>query len=461
MLAELAAAVRERRVKAEELVRRSLERIDRLDGPIGAVVALRADDALAEARAVDVRVAAGDDLGPLGGLPLLVKDGEDVAGTRTTFGSLLFADAPPAAGDGLAVSRLRAADAIVVGKTNLPELAFEGFTDNLLFGPTRNPWAPAWSPGGSSGGSGAALAMGLAPLATATDGGGSIRIPAAFCGLVGLKPTNGLIARGPLPSWIDLSTSGPLATSVADARIVLDVLRGPAPGDPTALPSWTPRRGAAPTRLLAAPRFVAYGPLPGAVAEAFDAALARLSDTLGLPVEPLEAAPFDARSDDDWFLQCAVEELVWLGRERLERDGDRLTSVAATIFRIATDATLDDYVAARRRRFAYARVLDDLLAGDAILATPTMCVDGLPADGRMLGADHPGTGSDVYNTQIQNLTGHPAISLPAGLCPNGVPFGLQLTGPRFADDVLLAAAERWEATEPWPLTAPGFAPFDA
>jgi Asp-tRNA(Asn)/Glu-tRNA(Gln) amidotransferase A subunit family amidase len=462
MLAALAAAVRERRVASEELVRRSLERIDRLDGPIGAVVALRPDAALAEARAVDDRAARDPGgLGPLAGLPLLVKDGEAVTGMPTTYGSLLFADAPPATEDGLAVSRLRAAGAVVVGKTNLPEFAFEGFTDNRLFGPTRNPWATAWSPGGSSGGSGAALAMGLAPLATATDGGGSIRIPAAFCGLVGLKPTNGLIARSPLPSWIDLSTSGPLATSVADARLVLDVLRGPAPGDPTALPSWAPRPGAAPARLLAAPRFVNYGPLPGGVAAAFDAAAARLGDVLGLPVEPLDAAPFDAASDDDWFLQCAAEELVWLGRDRLERDGDRLTPVAATIFRIATDATLDEYVAARRRRFAYVRELDDLLAGDAILATPTMCVEGLPADGRMPGTDHPGTAADVYNTQTQNLTGHPAISLPAGVCPNGVPFGLQLTGPRFADDVLLGAAERWEAAEPWPRTAPGFDPFDA
>jgi amidase/aspartyl-tRNA(Asn)/glutamyl-tRNA(Gln) amidotransferase subunit A len=135
--------------------------------------------------------------------------------------------------------------------------------------------------------------------------------------------------------------------------------------------------------------------------------------------------------------------------------------VAATIFRIATDATIDDYVVARRRRFAYVRALDDLLAGDAVLATPTMCVEGFGADGRMPGAEHPGTGSDVYNTQIQNLTGHPAISLPAGVGPNGVPFGLQLTGPRFADDVLLAVAERWEASAPWPRVAPGYAPFDA
>ncbi len=461
MLAELAGAVRERTVASEELVRRSLERIERLDGPVNAVVALRADEALAEARALDARGAGGSGgvLGALAGLPLLVKDNEDVAGMRTTYGSLLFADAAPATTDALAVARLRAAGAIVIGKTNLPELAFEGYTDNRVFGPTRNPWSPAWSPGGSSGGSGAALAMGLAPLATATDGGGSIRIPAAFCGLIGLKPTNGLIARAPIPSWIDLSTSGPMATSVADVRLLLEVLRGPSAGDPAALPAWTPRADARPSRILAAPRFVDYGPLPAGVAASFDAALAGLASALGLPVEPLDAAPFDALSDDDWFLQCAVEELTWVGRERIEREADRL-SHAAAIFRIGARATVDDYLAARRRRFAYTRMLDELLAGDAVIATPTMCVEGFDAEGRMPGAADAGTPADAYNTQIQNLTGHPAISLPAGISANGVPFGLQLTGPRFADDVLLGIAGRWEAVRPWPLAAPGYEPFD-
>ncbi len=204
-IADLAAAVREGRVSSEELVLRSLERIERLDPPIGAVVAVR-QEAIDEARAAD---ASGSHPGPLSGLPLLVKDTEHVRGMRTTFGSLLHASDPPAAVDGLSVERLRAAGAIVVGKTNVPEFAFEGFASNRVFGDTRNPWAPDWSPGGSSGGSAAALVMGLTPLATATDGGGSTRIPAAFCGLAGLKPTNGLIGRRPIPDWMDLSTPGP------------------------------------------------------------------------------------------------------------------------------------------------------------------------------------------------------------------------------------------------------------
>ena len=176
-LAELAAAVREGRTTSSALVAESLRRIEAGDGPVNAVVLRRDEDALADAAALDARVAAGNDPGPLAGLPLLVKDTEDCAGLPTTLGSLLRKDAAPAERDCDAVARLRAAGAVVVGKTNTPEFAFEGFTSNRLFGDTHNPWALDWSPGGSSGGSGAALAMGLAPLATGTDGGGSIRNP--------------------------------------------------------------------------------------------------------------------------------------------------------------------------------------------------------------------------------------------------------------------------------------------
>ncbi len=169
MLEELSHAVRDRETSAEELVRTSLERIDRLNPQINAVISVR-EQALDEARELDARVAAGEDPGPLGGIPLLVKDMEAVEGVPTTFGSQVFADAPPAATDGLIPRRLKAAGAIVVGKTNQPEFAFAGFTDNLLYGPTRNPWNLEASPGGSSGGSAAAMAAGVAPIATATDG---------------------------------------------------------------------------------------------------------------------------------------------------------------------------------------------------------------------------------------------------------------------------------------------------
>ena len=456
-IAGLAATVRAGGASASELVRRSLERIEARNSELNAVVALRAEEALAEAAEAD----AGVHRGPLAGLPLLVKDTEDVAGLRTTHGSMVLAASAPAAADSLVVARLRAAGAIVVGKTNVPEFAFEGFTHNVLFGATANPWAPRWSPGGSSGGSAAALAAGLAPLVSATDGGGSIRIPAAFCGLAGLKPTNGLIARSPLPSWVDLSTSGPLATTVTDLALLVEVLKGPAPGDPTAHPAWSPRMGVWPRRALAAPRLGPWGPLPAGIAESFDAALLAFTHATGLAVEPADLAPLFAAGnpDDDWFTICAVEELHAFGRERLRVEGDRLSPVFRTIMEMGAGIELDAYLDARQRRYAYVHAVDELLGHGAVLLSPTMCVEGFLADGRMPGADRAGTPPEAYNTQLANLTGHPALSVPAGVSANGVPFGLQITGPRFADDLVLAVGATWETAAPWPATAPGCEPF--
>jgi Asp-tRNA(Asn)/Glu-tRNA(Gln) amidotransferase A subunit family amidase len=459
MLATLAGAVRSRATSSEELVRGSLERIERLNPALNAVIRVRSDAALADARALDGRVAAGEDPGPLAGLPLLVKDNEDCAGLPTTFGSLLRADAPPAEADCEAVARLRAAGAIVIGKTNVPEFAWEGFTANRVYGDTRNPWAPEWSPGGSSGGSGAALAAGMAPLATGTDGGGSVRIPAAFCGLVGLKPTNGLIGQWPTPSWIELSTKGPLATSVADARLLLDVLRGPIAGAPTAAPAWEPRADARASRILATPRLVAHDePLSEGLMASFDAALERLEAATGLPIEPIEP-PYPPQLDDDWFTIVGVDELTWLGRDVVEeRQGD-LTEYLRVALRLAGRITVDEYMAARRRRFGFCRQTDLLLGDDAILVCPTMCVEGFLADGRVPGTERPGTQSPHYNNQPTNSTGHPSLSVPAGRSGNGVPFGLQITGPRFRDDLVLAVGEAWERANPWPEVAPGYEPF--
>jgi len=459
ILARLAQAVRARRVSSEELVRTSLERIDRANPGLNAVIALRPEDAIADARALDARVAAGEDPGPLAGLPLLVKDNEDCAGLPTTFGSLLRADVPPATEDCEAVARLRAAGAIVVGKTNVPEFAFEGFTTNRLFGDTRNPWAPGWSPGGSSGGSAVALVTGMAPLATGTDGGGSVRIPAAFCGLVGLKPTTGLIGSWPPPSWIELSTKGPLATSIGDARLLLDVLRGPAAGAPTAAPSWAPRTDAPARRILATPRLVAHGePLSSALMAGFDAALRTLESACGLPVERIDP-PYPPQLDDDWVVMAAVDELTWLGREVVEARVDDMTDYLRDAMRLAGGISLDAYQAARRRRFGFARLTDELLGQDAVLVSPTMCVEGFPVDGRIGGSEEPGSEGFHYNTQPANVTGHPALSVPAGLSPNGVPFGLQITGPRYRDDLLLEIGGAWEAVAPWPVSAPDHDPF--
>jgi Asp-tRNA(Asn)/Glu-tRNA(Gln) amidotransferase A subunit family amidase len=456
-LRELAARVGARAVGAHELVAESLRRIEALDPDLGAVVALRAQEALDEARTLDDLLARGGDAGPLAGLPALIKDNTDVAGMRTTFGSLAFAQAAPAARDARVTARLRAAGAIVVGKTNLPEFATEGYTSNLLFGSTGNPWRRERTPGGSSGGSAAALAAGLAALATATDGGGSIRIPAAYCGLAGLKPTNGVIGRDGAPDWIDFSTDGPFSAHVEDLGLLLDVVRGPGPGDPTALPAWSgPAPDGPPARLVAVERFSDHGPLAPEVAEPFGRAVERFAEVFGLPVErvtPGELFPGGSIADD-WLTIAPVEHAHALGREWIEAHADELHPAARSFLEVGLAVSAEAYVAARRRRFDHVRALDERLGDDGLLLSPVMTVDACPADGGGRGSP-----ADWYCSDAQNVTGHPALSLPAGFHESGVPFGLQVTGPRFRDDLLLRVAARWEEAAPWPLVAPGYEAF--
>jgi len=453
-LRELAVAVREGRRSATSLVELSLERIAQHDD-LGAVVALDADRALAQARRVDLGGAAG----LLAGLPVLVKDNTDVAGMRTTYGSRWFGDAPPAGRDAVVVRRLRSAGAIVVGKTNLPEFAIEGFTDNPLFGATRNPWAPELSPGGSSGGSAAALAAGLAPIATGTDGGGSVRIPAAWCGLVGYKPTKGVIGRRDVPDWIDFDTDGVMAARVDDARLLLDVVAGPTPGDPSALPVSLPH-GTAPTRLIAAERTDQLGPLPADVGTAFRSAVAALADVLHLTVEwwaPEDFFP-DGSPDEDWFTLAAAEHLAALGRDRVAAGAAELHRSSREFLALGAEVGIDDYLTARRRRFAHIARIDTVLGTGTLLVTPTVAVAGIRADGRTADGQAGLLPPEVYSTAMQNVTGLPAVSVPAGTA-GALPFGLQLTGPRWSDRALLDVADLWQRAHPWPLTAPGHRPF--
>lgn len=457
-------AVATGRVSAREAVEECLRRIAARDGALNSVVALRAEEALAEAGEVDRRLAAGEQVGPLAGVPVLVKDYEDVAGMPTRRGSVLLRDAPPATQDEVVPARLRAAGAVVVGKTNLPEFAIEGFTDNLLDGPTRNPWGPERTPGGSSGGSGAALAAGLAPIATATDGGGSVRIPAGLCGLVGLKPTHGAVGRWPVADWIDLSTYGPLATTVEDLRLLFVLMTGPVAGDPSSAPFPArddgPRR---PTHLVVADRTAPLGPLPDGVRAMFRAAAERAAALWG--VEVRTPAPEDlfgdlGDPDTDWFVTAPAEHTAALGRGWVQENLSAMHPSSQAFFSSGLTVTVEEYLACRRRRAAYTRRLDDLLGPGGLLVTPTMGVEGLLVDGRR-SADHAWepTGPDIYATPVQNITGHPAVSVPAGLFPSGMPFGLQLTAPRWRDLWLLDLAEQWEGAHPWPRTAPGYDEF--
>ena len=225
----LAEDVRAGRTGARELVTHALERIDALNATVNAFVALDESTALEQAAQIDEMVAAGSDPGPLAGIPIGVKDLEDAAGFVTTHGSPVFAGGAAATADSSLVARLKAAGCIVVGKTNTPELGWKGDTDNTVFGPTHNPWNLDHSPGGSSGGSAAAIASGMVPLATGSDGGGSIRIPSSCCGLSGVKPSLGRVPSGGAepPDWQNLSTKGPMARRLADVVAALDVVVGP------------------------------------------------------------------------------------------------------------------------------------------------------------------------------------------------------------------------------------------
>lgn len=460
-LAGLGRAVGSGQLSSEQLVREALTRIEHHNGDLNAVVALRADDAISEARALDEYVRAGGRPGALAGVPMLAKDNGDVAGMRTTKGSLLLAASDPAEADGLTTSRLRAAGAIVVGKTNVPEFAIEGFTSNLLHGATSNPWNLRLSPGGSSGGSAAALSAGLIPLATGTDGGGSVRIPAALCGLVGFKPTNGVIGRAEVSDWIDFSTDGFMATTTTDVRLLLDLVAGPTAGDPGALAGSVPP-ARLPVRLIAAQRTDDLGDLPRGVADTFARAVDGLAQMLAVPVSWKEPGSFfsGGSPDNDWFTLATAEHATALGRELIAEHFSAMHPSTQSFLTDGLAVGIDDYLRARRRRFGYIRELDLLLGDDAVLVTPTLSVEGFTRDGRLSENDPPGLlPAEVYSTAIQNLTGLPAISVPAGFVPNGLPFGLQITAPRYADRALLDIAQLWETAHPWAVPAPGYSAF--
>ena len=447
VLSELAAKVRDGSIDPVDLVEESLRRIDAA-AELNAVVAVYADEARVAARSHHRR-------GALAGLPFLVKDMARVAGHVTTAGSLLYANGPADQVDDVVVARLREAGAILIGRTNSPEFGATAYTSNSLFGATRNPWNTAKSPGGSSGGSSAALAAGLAPIATTSDGGGSVRGPAALAGLVGYKPTMGAIGRNILPRWIGFSTQGTTGSSVADVVTESSVTIGDAPGDFLAVP----RAGLnlsppMPRRVLACRTFRTD------VDPDIEANFERTLDALarsGVAVERI-----DPPSDNDtiwaWFTISTAELRQSLLHER--HRWDQLTDYVQGQLRFAESVTVEDYIAAQRKRHEVTRRFDEVLGDDAVIVVPTANARSWPAEGPL--PSRAGTTDDpmvTLNTPDNNFTGHPAVSVPMGLDDNGVPCGFQIIAPRFGDGLALGLAERIEKIQPWPLVAPGYSPF--
>jgi len=442
-VAALADRIRNGELTAERVAAAALERIDALDGTLNAFVALDREGAVQAARAVDERVARGEDPGPLAGVPLAVKDLEDARGLPTTFGSALHADAAPAPADSVEVARLRAAGCVVVGKTNTPEFGYKGQTDNPTFGATRNPWSHAHSAGGSSGGSAAALAAGMVPLATGSDGGGSIRIPAAVCGFSGIKVTTGQVPNGgPQPPTANLlAVRGPMARHIRDSALALDVVRGPDATDIYAFPedagSWWPLPEGAPPPMIYAPT-LGYANVDTEVRGVLDAAVKRLAHA---------GARIDERDEglhedpvNPWLVLWCAGLARKLGDRRGTEDWARLDPPLTAMVERGMQLTAVDYVRALDACHAYNLQLEESFARAPFLLSATVAgqTPRIGEDGRVDGEPTPGWVGMTYGL---NMTRHPAATVHVGCTRAGLPVGLQVIG-RLRDDrgVLQAAA---------------------
>lgn len=457
---EVAADVRSGRRRAVEVLEQCLEAIDAHNGALNAFVVLDPDGARRAAEAVDRVVAGGRDPGPLAGVPFGVKDLEDCAGLPTSHGSLVYKGQPAAVADSPNVARMRAAGAIPVGKTAAPEFGAVALTDTKAWGPTRNPWALDRTPGGSSGGSAAAVAAGLVPMATASDGGGSIRIPTAFCGLVGFKPSFGRI---PCPGNQPSATTviGVVATTVADAATHLDVAAGPDDRDRASLPrsagSWLTASERLDVSGLRARWSVDLGfaVVDDEVAAVAEAAAAALIEAAGLQ---RSEGPIDLGDPVRVWSSNGVLDL-WMDLERGMWPGVAPSLMPYT--RIPLERT--EHVEAPQVAEIWKRrqQLDDrlaaLFADVDVLITPTTAVPAFAAEWPMrstINGQRVHPSMTVPFTMLANLGWHPAVSLPAGLSSDGLPIGLQVMCRRHADATVLRLARIFEQARPWPRTAP-------
>jgi len=457
---QIAALVRRREVSPLEVVDAALARIEALNPHLNAFVALRAEEARADARALGERIARGEDPGPLAGVPFGVKDLEDLAGLPTTYGSMPFRD-NVAKDDSTQVARLKRAGAIALGKTNTPEFGATAFTKNLVFGTTRNPWNLERTPGGSSGGSSAAIAAGLVPLATASDGGGSIRIPAAYVGAFGLKPTFGRVPRGPFEwqGWIDTAVNGPLTRCVQDAALFLDAVVGRDGRDPDSLPHPGHRFQDGLDDLPKGLR-IAYSPTLGYarvdrdVRREVEAGVALLGQLLGRPVDLLPDRLTDAGAA--WAFLNAFESYAHLA-PMIEEHRDQWGRGFLRGVEAGARFNAADIGRFQRTRIALLNEVASVFDRFDLLVTPTLPTTAFPAPGPMpAGADGEPFASPIHAVAFTypfNLTGHPACTVRAGLGDDGLPVGLQVVAERGQEHLLLKVARAWERArpfEPWP-----------
>ena len=451
---ELARLIRTKKASPFEVTQAHLEAIEKLNPAVNAFCTVAAEKALVWAREAEAAMKRRARLGALHGVPVAIKDLTPTAGIRTTWGSTLFRDHVPTE-DAEVVRRLKAAGAIVLGKTNTPEFGAGANTVNKVFGATRNPWNTALSASGSTGGGAAALAARMAPLAEGTDFGGSLRTPAAFCGVVGLRTTAGLVPKHPatLP-WHDQSVAGPMARSAEDCALLLDAMTGLSGKSPLSSPApWkSARERLAKARNLRGVR-LAYAPDIAGIGvdeeiERICRAAARGLRDAGAAVEEIEINLADGR---DAFIALRGEAMVGNHLERLERIGELGDNLAGNI-RSGLSLTVSDIARAERKRAEIWHRWRALFESHDLVLTPTVPVPPFPVERNypeVIAGRKMQTYIDwVGPTFLVSLAALPAASVPAGLSAAKLPVGLQIVGPRFSEPAILTVAKFVEAAHP-------------
>lgn len=422
-----------------------LDRMHAVQPKINALVACDPQAARSAAQASALRWRRGAALSPLDGVPLTVKDNIPVAGLPCRWGSKLYADFLPGH-DEQPVQRLRAAGGVVVGKTNVPEFTLQGYTDNLLDGATRNPWDLALTPGGSSGGAVAAVASGIGPLALATDGGGSIRRPAAYAGLAGLKPSWGAVPRGGgLPEILPgLEVIGAIARSVADLVAMMRIIAGPTPG------SWQPSAAAAGRQKIVYWRHVSGSPVDSRILASVDAAAAALQ-ALGHQVEERPAPPCIANFNHAVWPVLSATGLAAVLQDKAGREAE-LTPALRSLLDQGRGLRATDLFEAQRQLRTMRAELAQLLADVDLILTPAAAALPWPATEShpaQINGEAVGPRGHAVFTAFANAAGLPGLALPAAPSPEGMPIGLQLIARQGADAALLALGLHYEHHHPW------------
>ncbi|PYS56229.1 MAG: Asp-tRNA(Asn)/Glu-tRNA(Gln) amidotransferase subunit GatA [Acidobacteria bacterium] len=452
-LARVANLIRRRELSPVELTEAILARIDRLNDRMRAFITVTADHALEQARAAEREIGGGHG-GPLQGIPISLKDLYDTKGILTTAGAKVFAQRVPEE-DAAVVSKLREAGAVVVGKTNLHEFAFGVTTINPHYGTARNPWDPERIAGGSSGGSAIAVALALGFGSMGSDTGGSIRIPASLCGIVGLKPTYGRVSlRGVIPLAWSLDHSGPMVQTVEDAAILLGIVAGYDPGDPYSqaipVPHYTDSlTGEIKHLRIGIPKTYFYERVAPEVDAAVRAALKNL-ERLGCEMVQVDLP--SASQQRDIFLQIALPQAYTYHEQYLKAQADLYGSDVRARIEAGASMRSIDYVRAERAQLFMKQECEAIFKMADVIVTPTVPIPPPRIDGlqQPWGADSEiAVDSLTRFTRVFNIVGLPAISIPCGFTPEGLPIGMQICGKAFDESTVLRVAYAYEQETRW------------